>query len=466
MSLPLQVIQAALSKSSQFIGKRAELNLPASESSFPFRKKQREAVELALSNVPVVTIAGTPAAGKTQIALAALSTAIEHQRSTLIVAPFSSTFRRYEQLALPPLQIDGNQDYRQSVKEWIVKQVSNPKLDFLPPHWLVDSLFEELQTKRGRQFWINLLREEDYSQLTDKLAQMVEEILPTVHPKRQQLLVNRLKQSENLLEHRERLFQDYTTLSDNALESIVDAAISNIKAPILCCGDYLDMLDGRAFDLVIVEDSHQLSLSVLQKISSHATKIVFLGELVEENNTFRELFQNLLAAYRIELTENHRLHPDLAPKIFPAIYPSLSNRYTPAKQEYIPLPQGSHRLTWYDVKTVEQTHQTLKECLNNSSDKQSQVLVFSCEQRVNLQKIFPNLIVRSIEDWPGQQCEAIWIVIEKSDNTQLNLTNLRLALTRASEKIRVISDWEYYKSLFILLSSDFHFVRDIAIKED
>jgi hypothetical protein len=61
MSLVLQVIKTVLSEPSRFIRERAELNLPDSTSSFPFRKKQREAVELALSNAPVVAIAGTPA---------------------------------------------------------------------------------------------------------------------------------------------------------------------------------------------------------------------------------------------------------------------------------------------------------------------------------------------------------------------------------------------------------------------
>lgn len=85
MSLVLQVIETVLSEPSRFIRERAELNLPNSMSSFPFRKKQREAVELALSNAPLIAIAGTPASGKTEIALASLATAIAHQRSKLFV---------------------------------------------------------------------------------------------------------------------------------------------------------------------------------------------------------------------------------------------------------------------------------------------------------------------------------------------------------------------------------------------
>lgn len=469
MSLPLQAIRTVLSESSQFISERAELNLPASTSLFPFRKKQRDAVELSLSNAPVVAIAGTPASGKTQVALAALSTAIDNQRSTLIVSPFASTFSSYERLPMPPSQICGNQDYRQSVKAWIVQQVSKPKLDFLPPHWLSDSLFEELQTKRGRQFWLDLLSEKDQLVQIQKLTKAVAEILPTVHLQRQQLLVQRLNKSETLIQQRERLHQDYLTLSDYALEQIVDAVLPNIKIPILCLSDNLEILGDRTFDLVIVEDSHYLSNTVLQTIANRANKIVFLGELTENDTAFKNLFQHLLPSYRIEINENHRLHPDLATKVFPALYSSRLIPYTPPKQKYIPLLQGFHRLTWYDVKTNEQIYQTLQKSIENSFYHQSCVLAFSSELCDQLQRQFnqfSNLKIRSIYDWKGQECDALWVICDKSVERPLNLKDLRLALTRASDAITVIGDWANYKNLFDSLSTDFYFVRDILIKEN
>ena len=266
MSLVLEVITTVLREPSRFIRERAELNLPDDTSSFPFRKKQREAIDLALSNAPVVAIAGTPGSGKTEIALAALKTALAHQRSTLVISPFVSTFQRYEQLPLPPLEINSDRDYRQNVKAWLIEQFTRPKLDFLPPHWLQDSLFEQLLTKHDRQFWLKLLREEETLQKPQKLIQAVAEIFPNIHPKRQELLVYRLKKSEILLEQRERLYQDYTTLSDHALEQILDAALPHIKPPILCLSDRLAILGERSFDLVIVEDSHKLGASSLETI--------------------------------------------------------------------------------------------------------------------------------------------------------------------------------------------------------
>jgi hypothetical protein len=465
MSLVLQVIKTVLSEPSRFIRERAELNLPDSTSSFPFRKKQREAVELALSNAPVVAIAGTPASGKTEIALASLETSIAHQRSTLVVAPFASTFNRYENLPLPPLQITSDRDYRQNVKTWLTQQVAKPKLDFLPPHRLEDSLFEELQIKRDRQFWLKLFREEESLQKIQKLTQAITEIFPTIHPKRQELLVYRLSKSETLLEQRERLHQDYTTLSDYALEQILDAALPHIKAPILCLSDRLAILGDRTFDLVIVEDSHYLDASTLQAISTRAKKIVLFGELTEPKNLFSRLFQNLFAAYRLQLTENHRLHPDLARKIFPALYPLQPTPYTPSSHKRSPLPQGKHRLNWLNIKTVEQIPEVLQQSLASDPDQQSCILTFSSELRDRLQQI-PNSNISTVKDWNGRECQKLWIICDKSALRQPNITDLRLALTRAIDMITIIGDWEHYQKSFDSLGSDFHFVRNIVIKED
>lgn len=468
MSLVLEVITTVLREPNRFIRERAELNLPGCTISFPFRKMQRETIELALSNAPVVAIAGTPGSGKTEVALAALATAIAHQRSTLVIAPFASTFKHYEQLPLPSIEITSDHDYRQNVKTWLTQQVSKPRLDFLPPHLLEDSLLEELQTKRNRQFWLKLLREEDSLHKIQKLTQVVAEIFPNIHPKRQELLVHRLKKLETLLEQRERLHQDYTKLSDHALEQILDAALHHIKAPILCLSDQLAILGERTFDLVIVEDSHSLDSATLQAIATRAKKIVLLGELTEPQNLFGRLFQNLSAAYRSQLTENHRLHPDLARKIFSALYPMQPTPYSPSSHKHSPLSQGQHRLNWLNIKTAEQIPKVLQQSLESFPDQQSRILTFSSELRDRLQQIphLSNSTINTVKDWTGKECQNLWIVCDKSESSQPNLTDIRLALTRARDRIIIIGDWDYFQESFEALSSEFHFVRDIVIQED
>lgn len=50
MNLPLETIKIAQEKPVSFIESRTDLNLPPCQTTFPFRPKQREAVELGLSN--------------------------------------------------------------------------------------------------------------------------------------------------------------------------------------------------------------------------------------------------------------------------------------------------------------------------------------------------------------------------------------------------------------------------------
>ena len=277
-----------------------------------------------------------------------------------------------------------------------------------------------------------------------------------------------MSRSETLLEQRERLHQSYTKLSDYAIEQILDAALPDIKAPILCLSDRLAMLGERIFDLVIVEDSHYLNGSTLQAIATCAKKIVLLGELTEPNNLFSKLFQNLSPAYRLQLAQNHRLHPDLSRKVFSALYPLQPKPYTPSSYKHKPLPQGQYRLNWLNIKTVEQILEVLQQSLESSPDQQSCILTFSSELCDHLQQILhlSNSNISTVKDWNGRECQKIWIICDKSESRQPNSKDIRLALTRASNMVTVIGDWEYYQKSFNSLSSDFHFVRDIVIKED
>jgi hypothetical protein len=273
MSEILTILQTLFSQPNQYIPYRTSLNLPAYDGNFPFRQKQKEALELVLSNAPIIAIAGNPASGKTEIALAAVNMAIAHQRSTLIIAPFASTFTGYRQLSLPPLEITEDQNYRQSVKVWLKQQLSAAKLDFIPPHWLSDQLFEDLQTKRDRRFWLELLssldsetgeqNEQTHQQVMARIATIISELHPSIHPARRQLLVHRLIQCKALLQQREHLYQDYVNLSDSALEQMTDAVMPHFQAPILCATKHLSRLENSGldlvFDLVIAEDSDYLT---------------------------------------------------------------------------------------------------------------------------------------------------------------------------------------------------------------
>ena len=493
----LTILRTVFNQSNHYIAYRTSLNLPAYDGNFLFRQKQRAALELALSNAPITAIAGNPASGKTEIALAAVNMAIVHQRSTLIIAPFASTFRGYRQLALPPLEITEDQNYRQSVKAWLQQQLSAPKLDFSPPYWLSDQLFEDLQTKRDRRFWLELLNPLDSQtgeQNEEKIAKIIAELYPSIHPARRQLLVHRLIQSKALLQQREHLYQDYINLSDSALEQMTDAVLPHFQAPILCATNHLSRLESSGldlvFDLVIVEDSDYLNIQQVQTIGVLGKKLVFLGDLVDRKNLFGRLFQNLLPSYRVELTENHRLNAALSRHVFPLLYPLHPLVYTATIQKSNSVKQENSSISWHDIRNSTQFEQIfenlLEKILKSDREKIPFLLTFTQNSHQKLQQLKQNLVqklsqasqlqIYNIDDWHGQQCDNLWIICDqdadksednKPDVTNFKLTNLRLALTRSSNQITFFGDLQYYQNQNVWqdLMSNYDFVRDIRIIE-
>ena len=470
MNLVLDVIRTVLNQPAQFIAQRTHLDLPGCTQNFPFSHQQKQAVELALSNAPVVAIAGTPGSGKTEIALAALETAIQHQRSTLVVSSYASVFTAYQHLSLPPIVLADGGNHHKKIKDWIQQELDQPKINFLPLFWLEDQLFEQLQTQHNPGYWLNLLYADNPSK-DEQLSKAIAKTLPDLQPQRQQLLVHRLKQSVTLLEHREWLYQNYKNLSDTSINQIVNAALPYIKAPILCLSDHLKLLKSYTFDLVIVENSQDLQAPTLKTIAQFAKKLVLLGELKSENSLFSRLFKNLSPAYRLRITENHRLHPDLAYKIFPNLFELEPMPYTPFKSKYKPLPAGSHRLIWLDIKVNDQILLELQESIDRSGyePQAKAILVFTDELADRLKQGLPkfsDVVIDSVHNWRGRECEALWIICDTSEQSKPHVKDWPFVLTRASQRITILGDWDYYKESLGDLEAQFHFVRDIVIPED
>jgi len=469
MSLVLRILQRILNQPSTFISERTDLNLPKYLGKFPFSYRQKPAVEMALSNAPVVAIGGLPGSGKTEIALAALETGLQHQRSTLIVAPDASIFEKYMNLPIPPLLITRPIDYQQTIRTWIGQQLIQPKIDFLPPHWLADQLFEKLQAERSTQFWLELLNIQEKVEKKQKLSESIEEILPNIHPQRQRLLAYRLEKSKTLLEQRERLRQTYSRLSEHGIEQIIDASLPHLKIPILCLPQQLSTLSDRTFDLVIVEESNDIDNQSLGTIALRSKKLVLLGK-VKGEGLFRRIFSNLYPAYRLHLKENHRLHPELSAKIFPHLFPLDPRPYTPFNSKYVPISSGNYRLTWLNIRGNEQLLPALQQSIAEAqlSYDQVSILTFTSTLADRIKQELPQLsdAVSCIENWRGKECKFIWIICDIMSENQPILRNWKLALTRATQMITVLGDWRENEQQLEDLQSEFHFVRDLSIEED
>lgn len=471
MTLPATLIKTALQTSVGCMADRVDLNLPNAQTTFPFRGQQQDALNLAISNSPIAAIAGIPGSGKTRVALAALATAINHQKSTLVVAGKSRSLEAYNDLPLPPLTITEDTDYRDSVYGWVKQQLANPLLTFCPSHWLPDPLFEQLTVTPHRCQWLQRLQ----SAQSEEIATVVAQELPDVHPARQQLLVRRLQQAHPLLAQREQLWQNYTHLSAQALQDITDGLLATMTIPVLCVSQQLETLGQRVFDWVVVEDTHTLAPENLLNIARRAKKLVLLGEVEDRQSSFTRIFYRLWPSDRVVLTENHRLHPDLAYPIFSSFYPSSSVPYTPPTRPYTPLPERLSRLAWYDVVANEQLIPSLWTAIQAFPNCHHSVLTFSPDSARQLRQqqrqvrsnnaIGQQIDIQAIDHWHGEAHAILWVVCDSTADAKPSLTDVRWALTRATEAIGVIGNKTHYeRSVFApLFRSSLTFIRNIDL---
>lgn len=470
MNLPLEIINQTTEKPISFINTRNQLNLPHYQGNFPFRVKQKEAIELGLSNFPLVIIAGNPASGKTEIAKAILDTAIKNQNSTLIISPHQSSLNQYQNLSLKPLQINQEIEYYETVKNWLKSKIQNPEINFTPPYLLPDTLFDNLEIN------IQKLSELITETNQEKLRQKIKQKFPQISDNRCMLLMAKIKKFSHLLTQREYLKQNYQNLADNDLEELTQLTINTVNFPHTCLVNGIDLIPDKIFDVVIIEDSHLLTQAVIERVAKNSQKLILLGELDKDNDNFlKRLFYNLSPAYRLEIKENHRLTIDLARKIFPLFYNDYP--YTPVSHSLdIPRNRGNlpvlvekNCLIWHDIVNFQQMIIVLKQYLLENKDYQ--ILTFSENTSTLIQQLLDsnsnNQIIKSISNWYGEETENLLIVVDKNNQDNPSLTELKLALTRAKYSITILGDKTHYENsnLNILLQDNTITIkRDLALK--
>jgi len=472
MNLPLEIINQVTEKPISFIETRSQLNLPHYQGSFPFRVKQKEAIELGLSNFPLVIIAGNPASGKTEIAKAIVDTAIKNQNSTLIISPHQSSLNKYQNLSLKPLQINQEIEYYETVKNWLKSKIQNPEINFTPPYLFPDTIFDNLEINTSKL--AELIAEENQ----EKLRQKIKQKFPQISDNRCILLMAKIKKFSFLLTQREYLKQNYQNLADNDLDELTQLTVNSINFPYNCLVSDIDLIPDKIFDIAIMEDSHLLNQTVIERIAKNSQKLILLGELDKDNDNFlKRLFYNLSPAYRIEIKENHRLSIDLARKIFPLFYNDYP--YTPVSHSHsfnisrntdkMSVLREENSLIWHDIVNFQQMIIVLKQYLLENKDYQ--ILTFSEKTSYLIQQLLNsnsnNQIIKHLDNWYGEEIENLLIILDKNNQDNPTLTQLKLALTRAKYSITILGDKTHYENsnLSILLEENSITIkRDIALK--
>jgi hypothetical protein len=457
------VIEANLEQSGTYLMSRATLDLPIINSSLSLSPYQQEALDLAVSNSPIALISGEPGSGKTRVGYLALSMAIQHQKSVLLVANNSNILEAYNNLKIRPLRLDKSNNYLESVTIWLRDQFAEPKLNFLSPYLLADSLLETLQNLPNSVRFLNLNLDNLEQKL--RLKEELESIFPQTSEARLDLLIYRLQKSSPLLKNREHLRQNYRNLSDQAISQLAESIIETAKIPIL--GTLNNILETeiklRQFDLIMIEDSHLLSCKELTIIASMINKLILLGEIINTSSYFTNLFNCLSPAYRVNLPENFRLNNNLARIIFPYFY--YSNPYSPP-QTFIFF---ANRLLWFDIRNQEKIYPRLFNFLETlDSTLEIGILTLSNNIKEILQNKFlehqqNNVFIDILENWIGKECDVLLIIC---DGIRPTTDQLRLALTRARELIACFGDIEQYEiSVFtsLLKSKNFHIEREVTL---
>lgn len=384
MNLTLEILKRIEEKPFSFIPERLSLNLPTYNGNFPFHPQQKQAVELCLSNSPLVTIAGISGSGKSSIVPIITNIALQNHKSVLIVS--NSSFKPYQNLSLMPLYInrENQTEYRQLFKTWLRENLSNPNLNFMSNYLQFDRLFEKV-TKNSEK-WLNLLDKNE----TKLLAEAVNREFPQESKTRQLLLVKKIQQSRQLLIRKESLKQTYQYLSDTALEELTTMAINSLKIPVICQEKYLQFLENQTFDLVIADDSHNLEKETIKTLTNYSHKLIFLGDLFpRKNNSFNLLFNSLSPAYRLEIKQNYRLNPQLGLKVLPFLYPNKS--YQQFNQWNLNTFRGEKSpLIWHDIVNNDQLLPILQDNLLNFNHNY-QILTFSENTRNILKQQLTNL---------------------------------------------------------------------------
>jgi hypothetical protein len=273
------------------------------------------------------------------------------------------------------------------------------------------------------------------------------------------------------LQQRILLLNDYRGLSDRSFNQLVSTMIQTATIPVL--GTYKDIikteLKFQQFDCILVDDAHNFNQEELQQIARMANKLVLIGEMGDSRKSnktdFSTLVDNTFPAYRVKLSENFRLHPQLAYKVFNYFYGFYP--YSPL-QRYSSI---TNRLCWFDATTHQAILQQVLSFLNNYSEIEIIILTFSTQSknywksRISpLDKVLIN--INDIKEFIARECDAMVIIF---DDVIPNYDQLRLAFTRAKEIIACFGDRNFYEIQAssplrpLFLANLFHIIRDVSL---
>ncbi len=461
--LPTKLIIQTVCNGSVYLSERSRLNFPSFTPNVSLTANQQLALEMGLSNSAIALIVGSPATGKTRIAASLADAAINTDKRVLILTHYSAALTAYRNLPGYPFWCQ-----HQNYTNWIIEQLrsqhlAQPQMNYLPLHLLPDGELTKLRTPARLETWLPIISTSSQQQLTELLIAA----FPDLEIPRVQLLAYRLKQLEPSLQQQLKLSQLYGNLSESAIRELANQLSQNSQVPIL--GTVAEFMQPQhqslwqtTFDLVIVEDAQHLTWLELMLLSTLGHKLVLFGKEMSScyhkslhdrsfftsfPHCFNWLNQNLLPTYYCQLTQQFRLHPEIAKLVYPIISNSwIHTQRTPIGYQ---LPQLKHRLVWQDVpnnigEKIIQFIQSFEPQLSS----QIGIITFDVQQRdwllANSPKEFSKLFIGTVAEWVGME-RAIVIVSCGGHPENITPQDINIALTRGQEYLILFGDYNLWR---------------------
>ena len=461
-SLPLQLMQKTCDRGAVYLAPETPLAF-SQTTDLPLSVNQQIALNLATANNPLMVIQGVPGSGKTRLAQVLIKSLIKQQKRILILSHYPPSKSVYVRANIA-FSLSNSQDY----DTWLTEQIKREYLgklpmDFLPLHLLPDALLAQLRSPRKLEKWLHILQA-NYS--IEKIKSLLSEEFSQVSDARLNLLAYRLQKLAPLLQ--QQLWLHQLSEQSDATASAISTEIKR-QATIPILGTVAEFLQHQqlwkmTFDCVIVESAEYLAWSELILIAGVAKKLILLGNLplsfsfpnrhnFSQSPPFKWLGEFLLPTYRYQLTEQFRLHFTIARPIFDVLY----SRWIRTQPKLDTVTLSQERLQTIDVRgqPIDGVNSWEgKRLLQFMSElgvatEQIGILAFTEAQKTWLQNNCPSkfeeVFIGSFADWVGKEIDILLISCVGYPQ-QLAVSDLAIALTRASDYLILFADYQLWSS--------------------
>lgn len=462
-SLSLQLIEKTCDRGAVYLTPKTPLAFYPT-TDLPLSANQQIALNLAAANNPLMIIQGVPGSGKTRLAQVLIKNLVEQQKSILILTNYPQN-KSNDQVQNITFSLSNSQDY----DSWLTEQIRRKYLgklpmDFLPLHLLPDALLAQLRSPQKLEKWLHILQA-NYA--LEKNKSLLSTEFPQVSKSRLDLLAYRLQKLVPLLE--KQLWLHQLSQQSEAIASAISTEIKQQNSiPILgTVSEFLQhqQLWKKTFDCAIVESAEYLTWSKLVLIAGVAKKLILLGNLplslsfphrhnFSQSSPLEWLGEFLLPTYRYQLTEQFRLHFTIARPIFDVLYSQWIR--TQPKLDAVTLPQK--RLQMIDVRGKPmdgvnswEGKRLLKFMseLGVAKAKQIGILAFTTAQKTwfenNCPSEFQEIFIGSFTEWVDKEIEILLISCVGYPQ-QLSVSEIAIALTRASDYLILFGDYQLWSS--------------------